>query len=323
MTKKQYWWDSNNFGDALNPYIQRAFGIKVKCCPAEYADLICVGSSMERLLANSLVSKYIIKKPIEVWSTGFHFPVGEHRWYKKITFPEKFARNINIRALRGKLSLQRAEEALDTKLNNVVLGDSALLTSKIFNPAKKKKYRLGIIAHMTENNHPIFKTIKENIKNSVIINIFSTPDRLIKKLTQCEAIISSALHPLIVADSYNIPNAWINLSKNNKISMYKFADYYSAFNHEAKYFDLNEHDFTENDLQNLKKNYSISKDDVLTIQNNLIQAHPYSQTIKKIAFFAILSLNSRRIMKKIYTLISHKETRRKLRKQYKVFPTLW
>ncbi|WP_312335322.1 polysaccharide pyruvyl transferase family protein [Anaerospora hongkongensis] len=322
MKKMQYWSDDNNFGDALNPYIQRAFGIKAKCSPAEYADFICIGSSMERLLANSLVSHYISDDPIEVFSTGFHFPVGEHKWYKNITFPERFARNVNIRALRGKLSLQRAEAALGTSLNNVVLGDGGLLTSLIFDSAKEKKYRLGIIAHMTEKKHPIFKAIQKNIKNSIILDIYSTPDRFIKKLTQCEAIISTALHPIIVSDSYGIPNMWINLSKDSNISMYKFSDYYSVFNQEARFFDLNTHDFTEKDLEALKKNYSIKMDDVLKIQESLIQAHPYSKTITKLTFPHILYLNSRRIMRTAYRLIPHIKTSKRLRKPHRIFEFL-
>lgn len=318
MEKKQYWSDDNNFGDALNPYIQRAFGIKVKCCPAEYADMICIGSSMERLLNNSLVSKYIIKNPIDVWSTGFHFPVGEHKWYKNITLPESFARNVNIRALRGKFSLERAENALSSSLSDVVLGDGALLTSLIFDSAKEKKYRLGIIGHMSEKNHPIFKAINRTIKDSIIINIYDTPDRFINKLTECEAVISTALHPIIVADSYNIPNMWINLSQDNKISMYKFSDYYSVFNLEAAYFDLNKHTFTEQNLEDLKANYQIRKDDILNIQKNLIQAHPYSQTITKLSSSQILYLNSRRIMKVLYRLIPHIKTSKRLRKPYRI-----
>ncbi|MBN1325189.1 MAG: polysaccharide pyruvyl transferase family protein [Alphaproteobacteria bacterium] len=318
MKKNQYWADDNNFGDALNPYIQRAFGIKSKCCPAEYADLIGIGSSMERLLANSLVTDYIIQKTIEVWSTGFHFPIGEHKWYKDIVFPERFARNVNINALRGKLSLERTENAMGIKLENIALGDGALLINKIFKPAKNKKYRLGIVGHMTEKDNPIFKNINKRIGKSIILDIFDTPDKFIKKLTQCEAIISTALHPLVVADSYNIPNLWINLSKDSKISMYKFTDYYSVFGLDANYFDLNEREFTEKDLELLKKNYPVKKEDVLKIQEKLIGAHPFSHTVSKITFLQIMYLNSRRIMKALYRMIPNRKIKNRLRKQYKI-----
>jgi pyruvyltransferase len=314
MQKLMYWANDNNFGDALNPYIQKAFGISAKCAPAEYSDLIGIGSSMERLLANSLVDSHVIKTPIDIWSTGFHFPVGEHKWYKDIELPETFARNVNIHALRGHSSLFRAEAILNKKLINTVLGDGGLLTNQVFKTEKEKKYKLGIVAHMSERKNPIFKSIKNNIPNSTILNIFSTPDKFIKKLNQCEAIISTALHPIIVADSYNIPNLWINLSKDKKISMYKFDDYYSVFNQKANYFDLTQNSFTQEDLNKIIKNYPIGKYAVEDIQNRLIQAHPYSQKMHFLTTTEIRNLNSKRINMFLYKFIPFTKLRRRLRK---------
>ena len=316
--KTQYWCDDNNFGDALNPYIQMGFGVWSKCKPAEYANLICIGSSMERLLDNVLISKHINKNPIHVWSTGFHFPIHEHKWYHNIKFPEKFARNVTVHALRGKLSLERAENALGHKINNPALGDGALLTSLIFKPARRKKYRLGIVGHFTEHNHSVFKKIRKNIKNSIIINVKSRPNKFIKKLTQCDAIISSALHPLVVADSFGIPNLWINLSRDKNISMYKFTDYYSVFGLDAKYMDISLDEFTEKNLAELIQNYAVKSDDVLKIQKSLIAAHPFSHTVNYITPLQIFYLNGRRIMKIIYKFIPFPKLRHKLKYQYEL-----
>lgn len=295
-----YWCDDNNFGDALNPFIQRAFGIKsIHTVKMGECDLIALGSSMERLLKGASEFGVISDCSINVWGTAFHFPVGEHKWYKKIELPEIFARSVRIHALRGKLSLQRARDAGATDLENVVLGDPGLLVNRIFPPARKKKYSVGIVAHFTEKENPIFKNVIKDIPGAIMLDIFDTPDVFIKKLTQCEVILSSALHPLVVADSYGIPNIWINASGDKNISMYKFTDYYSVFGLDAKYIDLNTKTITPNDIENIKSNYKISRTDVEKISNQLILAHPYSDRIRCLTRGEIFLLNVRLHRKKI------------------------
>ena len=54
----------------------------------------------------------------------------------------------------------------------------------------------------------------------------------------CEAIISSALHGLIAADSFFFPNRWIKLSDNLMGGDFKFNDYYSVYDIDIQPLDL-------------------------------------------------------------------------------------
>ncbi len=59
------------------------------------------------------------------------------------------------------------------------------------------------------------------------IDVMEYPEKVIGLIDQCEYILSSTLHGLIVADSLGIPNAWIE-SPDLTGGRFKFDDYYSS-----------------------------------------------------------------------------------------------
>lgn len=279
MKKRLYWWHSPNFGDALNPYIQKAMGQNVTHGAIDSCDIVSIGSLFEGLLKRK-DNRAFNAPPCYVWGAGFHFEKGKHLYQKDISMPEKFARKIIVKAVRGKLSLERVKEITGND-KKIAMGDPALLASKLFNisPPKKKAYSVGIVSHFLEKNSKIFKDLNNNLKNSVIIDVEQEPLAFIKKILDCETIISTALHPIIIADSYGIPNQWINFSENN-VSKYKFSDYYSVFDERAFYLDLNKIKVTDQTIEKIKQNYKIK--DVAGIQKDLIESHPFNIKIKKL-----------------------------------------
>ena len=52
----------------------------------------------------------------------------------------------------------------------------------------------------------------------------------IDDICSCEAIVSSSLHGIIIADAYEIPNVWISLDENHPDDNFKFKDYYLSVN---------------------------------------------------------------------------------------------
>ncbi len=299
MQKKTLaWWDSNNFADALNPYIFWAFGTEISYAQANVADTLGLGSVMERVFKGAHTQKetYFSQKTINIWGSGVHFESGSHIEQPNIQLPEIFIRPTKFYAVRGKISKKRVEDILGYNLpNNLALGDPGLLMNRIIKGSEKKKYELGIIAHFHDKSSPFIQKIKNKIPNSIIIDVKSDPVNFIKKLTQCKAIISTAMHPIIVADSYNIPNLWIS-TKNQKISSYKWNDYYSVFNiSPAPVFDLTKDTFDSNTLVQLKNNYSITPDQIENIQNNLIQSFPYSNEINTLTLLDIFQLRLREV----------------------------
>ncbi len=298
MAIKLCWWDSKNFGDALNPYLFRSFGHKVEYAQSNKADVIAVGSYMERLLVGALFDQPQEDRPITVWGTGFQFEPGRHLWFEYINQPEKFIRPLNVRALRGEISRSRAEAITNVSLSGIALGDPGLLASRIFNTKKvNKTHRLGIVCHFTDNGNKVFEEINRNIRNSIRIDVEDPAPKVVNQIASCEAIVSSAMHPLIIADSLRVPNQWINVSEN-AISKYKFDDYYSVFKIKPQYFDLNKRAFDEDDLRNLHADYSITDTQIRDIQNGLIESFPFSGRIRHLSFSDLLSLRLREAIKR-------------------------
>lgn len=109
-----------------------------------------------------------------------------------------------------------------------VYGDPALLTS-LFVPCKRSvRYKVGIVPHVDDRNNPIIQELYYKYpKDVLIIDMGNYGDwkRIPEQVCQCECIISSSLHGLIVADSYNVPNLWIQLSDKVGGNGFKFRDY--------------------------------------------------------------------------------------------------
>ena len=112
-----------------------------------------------------------------------------------------------------------------------VYGDPALLLPLIYKPSVKKRYRLGIIPHVIDQKHPVISELKEKYSNNVLIidlaNYRKWTD-VIDQICSCERILSSSLHGLIVSDTYQVPNCWIELTGNISGGYYKFYDYASS-----------------------------------------------------------------------------------------------
>ncbi|WP_066630276.1 polysaccharide pyruvyl transferase family protein [Labilibacter marinus] len=292
---KLSFWDSNNFGDALNTYMFKAFGVDVECCPPREADCIGIGSCADSRLLLGAIEKKIPENqsPIFIYGSGFHYPKYSHTMQQKIVKPETLIRPVIPHALRGKISKKRLEDILNSSLEGIALGDPGLLVKDIFNVENiQKKYKLGIVAHFTHKNNPAIKRIKKNINDSVVIDVLGNPYKLVKQIAQCEVLVSSAMHPLIIADGLGVPNKWLkfstnesnrNSAKHKDVSNYKFDDYYSVFNLKPEFIDLSERDLSADNIDTIIEDYAVRKEDVDKIRKELIKAFPYSNNIKPIS----------------------------------------
>jgi len=231
---KTYYADLPNMGDLLNELLIRdVFGQDLVRHKPATSELSCIGSGMDCFMRKNKVYPWwystalkiranFVNYPNNVWCTGFIFSES------KECPDNEFIRDMNVCAVRGELTKARVEKILGTKLA-IPTGDGGIITPYLFDKPFEKRYQVGVVAHMDEQNHPTFKRVMEYHKGSVFINLRHDPIEVIKQIAECEIIISSSLHGLIVADSFNIPSQWIIVTDALKGDGFKFADYYSAF----------------------------------------------------------------------------------------------
>ncbi|MEP2758491.1 MAG: polysaccharide pyruvyl transferase family protein [Hyphomicrobiales bacterium] len=146
----------------------------------------------------------------------------------------KDIRSAKVIAVRGKLTKKNL--GIDYE---VLFGDPGLLLPFFIAERPPKRFSLGIVPHYQEKTDKrIHAWALRFGEDACVIDVFSSPTDVFKKICQCEMIISSSLHGIVVADSLGIPNVWMKLSERDE---FKYHDYYSAFDEDvAPYYPTRE-----------------------------------------------------------------------------------
>ena len=280
---KVYYAAVPNMGDMLNKLIiEQLFGYSVKRHTYLTGQLSAIGSGLGHFTYHGNILFRIIQRVfgilfpnVYIWGTGFiSYNDKDSNFYRK---------NIKFAAIRGVLSKKRIESIIGEKLQ-IPLGDAGILSSFLLKNKTKKIYDVGIIAHFKEQDDPVFKRMIEKFDNSVFIDVRQQPDVVIKQIAECECIISSSLHGLIIADSLHIPNIHVVVTDKLMGDGFKFDDYYSAYNINHPYLDLNIADIPS--LEWIKNNYKLTPSMVDKIKIDLIRAFPFKN--KNAAIFKMI-----------------------------------
>ena len=115
-----------------------------------------------------------------------------------------------------------------------IYGDPALLIPLYYQPNKQKCYKYGIIPHVS--NQTTVANLRLNGKcisecaNIRIINLgqYTHWHDIIDQVCECELILSSSLHGLIIAEAYHVPNVWIEFGKPLIGGHFKFHDFFMS-----------------------------------------------------------------------------------------------
>lgn len=233
----------DNVGDAINPLIvERVLGYNPVHADVYHCEISGIGSGLGRFFYNPdlytyrgrikrEIFRYLYSEPVVLWSSGFiSTPKGNEK---------KTRKNIIPAAVRGELSLNHVRKILNHDCKECVVGDAGILASELIEKTISKKYKLGIIPHDNERGHEIYKYIQEKNDNSIIIDVRGDVFERIRLIAQCECIISSSLHGLIIADGLHIPNRQAILTDKLAGDGFKFADYYSSYGLQVNPIDLN------------------------------------------------------------------------------------
>ena len=133
---------------------------------------------------------------------------------------------LKIHAVRGPLTAKALKYSGINCPN--IYGDPGLLFPLFYKPKKiVKKYKLGIACHISDVNNNNIVTFKKN-KEIKIISMRKTSLELIDDINECENIISTSLHGLILGDAYQIPTFWGKISDKIPGKDFKFHDYHAS-----------------------------------------------------------------------------------------------
>ena len=269
-----YWYNQEyNFGDMLNPLLfQKLFGVSVSRAKAARAECMAIGSILDKVVTAKIkpIQKLqnIFKRPLKIWGSGFvAAPSSNHT---------KLKRKLDIRAVRGTLSLGCLQQYVQKDLSDVVLGDPGLLASRLLDASKiEKKYELGIIPHYVDAHSPLLKNIK--VKNAIVIDVTAPVEQTLLQIAQCKHVISSAMHGLIVADAFGIPNVRMVLSDKIAGGDYKFRDYYSAYDMDLPDKIIMTPETKITDTKFIRDGYRVPYDKVQSICKELERVFPYKK----------------------------------------------
>lgn len=145
---------------------------------------------------------------------------------------------IKVHAVRGPLTRKKLlAEGVECP---EIYGDPALLIPFYYRPNKQKCYKYGIISHVSNqasvaNLHLNGKCISE-CADVRIINLghYIHWHDIIDQVCECEVILSSSLHGLIIAEAYHIPNIWIEFGKPLIGGHFKFHDFFLSIHRDRE-----------------------------------------------------------------------------------------
>lgn len=214
-----YWWDETlNFGDWIGPWlISMKSGktvINTRKLSTSSSTILSVGSILQQLAQ-------LDNNPI-VWGSGLIKPIDLRKKFKL----RKKSKDAKFLAVRGKLTHRELTSKLGVAVPEVY-GDPALLLARYYTAKKLDVSKIALCPH-----HIHYETIKEKFENYKDINVIDVkqdPRIVIDQIANAEMCISSSLHGLIIAQTYDVPWMWLRLENHKLVGdSFKFLDFYST-----------------------------------------------------------------------------------------------
>jgi len=198
------WWTGgyNNWGDIVTPLIIGALTGREVVRTHGPGSIYAVGSIITNVRAGG-----------HVWGAGL---------LSRNHVPKPFPENITFNAVRGPLT-RRALLAAGIDVPEVY-GDPALLMPYLCHADLRPTTEIGVVLHYKDAGY-IRKIIGPGSYR--IIDIQSGLKAVLAAVIDCEVIVSSCLHGLILAEAYGKPAAWLKVDKCKRLAGrdFKFKDY--------------------------------------------------------------------------------------------------
>lgn len=199
---------TGNFGDELGPLlVSHLLDRPVEWAEPEDCDIAAIGSILSQV---SKSAKRVNRtRPLKIWGSGL---IEEDI--------SQLDPCITPLAVRG----QSTRNALSLDAD-IPLGDPGILADLLVDPLPKS-HLWGIVPHFSHRKSKDILGVAQ--KNGCrLIDPTGRAVDVLQAISSCQAIVSSSLHGLIVADSFGIPCCWLDI-KSHKSHDYKFTDYCSG-----------------------------------------------------------------------------------------------
>jgi len=204
------WCLNDNFGDKLTPYIiEKISGKKCIWSPPE--------SDILKYVVTGSILNWEIKNAI-CWGAGLANK-DDHVNIEKVV------------ATRGEIS--KYFSVLKGIENKIAVGDPALLLPRIYHPKVGKRYKLGIFPHYIDTDIISYNLLSKLPDDVILISALDGTEETIDNIRNCDKIISSSLHGLIVADAYGVPSRWVKFSDRILGDGTKYMDYHSSIGYDT------------------------------------------------------------------------------------------
>lgn len=239
----------DNYGDLLSKYIvkkiSKSIVFKVKYPSSRFYNFWIKNYSVIGSIITSASRNTI------VWGSG-------------IIKKNENIRNAKFLAVRGPFTRKRIME-LNYECPEVY-GDPAILLPFFFDKKTEKKFEVGIIPHYVD-----FDEVNEFYKNDSRIKVIDLLTNDVEATTleilECEQIISSSLHGIIVSQAYEIPAIWVKFSDKLSGDNIKFYDYFESLDIQYK----NEFVYNVNDLDYVEiKKILMSEKEILLPEKEVV-----------------------------------------------------
>lgn len=204
-----------NLGDELNYYLVKELSmlkiVNYKNLYTKCVNYCCIGSIIDTLADNNTI----------IWGAGL---ITDKTTLNSVPLKVCAVRGVLTRNVLLSKGIQCPE----------VYGDPALLLPFIYDrhvvsKNKRVKKIIGVIPHVADLNNENVRRLG-NYEDVRIIRLcgYKHWHDIIDEINDCDFIISSSLHGVIISDAYNIPNVWVEFSNNVVGNGFKFRDYYSS-----------------------------------------------------------------------------------------------
>jgi pyruvyltransferase len=194
------WCTSGNVGDRITPWLVR----KMTGQPAVYVDH---RDPIPKVLGCGSILAWS-SPTTTVWGAGI------------LSADDQVHPLADIRAVRGPLSRARAL-ACGAECPEVY-GDPGWLVPRYLPHARGSRYHVGLVPHYVD------QFLVDLPKGWRYLSVFDSFEDFVADLCECEVIVSSALHGIVLADAYGIPSLRMVMGDRIGGDGTKFIDYEQA-----------------------------------------------------------------------------------------------